>query len=175
MNQHTTPAPRNRIVAGVLFLVYVALMAIAFYLESTGGVDHWPSWALWMAGVTWGTLCLGLPFFVVKYFFGLNLMQGRPWRFSLRAMLLGVLYAGVFILLATQIYWIEQRKAWRSSNRAASRFTPGQAPSGLLRLFGEHGESRIVIQNGTKEQIAEAMRLFPEATVVASGESDRTQ
>jgi hypothetical protein len=48
MNQHTKPAPRNRILASVLSLVYVALMALAFYLEESGGVGHWPSWALWM-------------------------------------------------------------------------------------------------------------------------------
>jgi hypothetical protein len=33
--------------------------------------------------------------------------------------------------------------------------------------MGKEGEARIEIKDGTKEQVAEARRLFPEATVVA--------
>jgi hypothetical protein len=38
---------------------------------------------------------------------------------------------------------------------------------------GESGESRIEIKNGTTDEIAEARRLFPEATVVAVPELER--
>jgi len=64
----------------------------------------------------------------------------------------------------------EQRRYWRSSHAAAARSTQGESPLGL-RLLGETGESRIEIKNGTKKEIAEAKRLFPEATVVAAGEA----
>ncbi len=181
VNQHTKRAPRHRILAGVLSLFYVALMTLAFYLEAIGrqtahrgGIDWWPSWALWVAAATWGATMLVLPFLVVKYFFGLDLsplwrFSLRDWRFSLRAMLLCVPVISVLIWMFTQIHWIKQRQAWRCSNRAAASSALGQAP-GLLRLLGEPGASRIEIKNGTKEQIAEAKRLFPEAMVVASGE-----
>ena len=61
MNQNAKPAPRKRVLAGGLCMIYVALMGLAFYLESTGGVDHWPLWALWVAGATWGAIMLVLP------------------------------------------------------------------------------------------------------------------
>jgi hypothetical protein len=72
----------------------------------------------------------------------------------------------VLIWYFTQMHWSNERDRWRISNRAAVRSTQGEAPLGL-RLVGELGVSRIEIKNGTKEQIAEAKRLFPEATVVA--------
>jgi hypothetical protein len=103
---------------------------------------------------------------VVKYFFALDL---RGLQFSLRKMLLGVLVASIFIWYFTQMEWLKQRRAWRRENRAANRSTVGQAAPGLLRLF-DSGVSRIELTNPTEEQIAEAKRLFPEATVVATPE-----
>ncbi|MGE0697441.1 MAG: hypothetical protein AB7O59_25410 [Pirellulales bacterium] len=155
-------------------MIYVALMALLFYLESTGGVDHWPTWALCVAGVACGAILIALPFLAVKYFFGLEL-RGRDRQFSLRKMLLGVLFISVFVWYFTQLEWLKQRRAWRSDHRAASRATSGQSPPGLLRFFGERGESRIEIENPTDEQIAEAQQLFPEATVVAAPGPDRAQ
>src|SRR4051812_22873106 len=96
---------------------------------------------------------------------GMNLMQSRHWRFSLRAMLLSVLVISVVVWMAVQLLWIRQRKAWRTSGPAAARSTQSQTPPGILRLLGEQGESWIEIKNGTKEQIEDAKRLFPEATV----------
>ena len=173
MNQHTKPAPRNRVLAGILSLVYVALMAFTFYLESTSVEKHWPTWVLIVAGVTWGAIMIGLSFLVVKYFFGLDL-RGRHWQFSLRKMLLGVPVISVIIWMFTQLDWLEQRQRWRAHNPAAVRSTLGQAPPGLVRLF-DSGISRIEIKNGTNEQIAKAKRLFPEATVVAAPKPDRTR
>jgi hypothetical protein len=109
-------------------------------------------------------------FFMRDRMGGMNLIRGHHWRFSLRAMLLGVLVISILIWIAIQFAWIRQRKAWRTSGPAAARSTQGQSPPGLLQLFGEQGESWIEIKNGTKEQIAEAKRLFPEATVVVAGE-----
>jgi hypothetical protein len=111
---------------------------------------------------------LVLPFVVVRYFFGLdlNVLWQSLRRFSLRGMLVWVLYISLLIWYFTQMHWSNQRSRWRISNRATVRSTQGQAPLGL-RLVGELGESRIEIKNGTQDQIAEAQRLFPEATVVA--------
>jgi hypothetical protein len=70
------------------------------------------------------------------------------------------------------MHWSIERDRWRISNRAAVRFIQGQAPLGL-RLVGESGESRIEIKSGTTDEIAEARRLFPEATVVAVPELEQ--
>jgi hypothetical protein len=110
-----------------------------------------------------------LPFSVAKYFFGMDLRHLR--RFTLRGMLLGVVYISVFVWYFTQMEWLRQRQQWRRDNPAAARSTQDRSPPGLLRLLGEQGESWIEIKNGTKKKLAEAKRLFPEATVVVAGEA----
>jgi hypothetical protein len=169
MNQTTKPAqrtaPRNRALAGVLAIVYAALFALAGFLESIRIEDHLPIWLLVVVGVSWFAIMLVLPFLVIKYFFGLDLSPLR--RFSLRSLLVWwVPFVCVLTWYFTQMHWRVERDRWRISNRAAVRSTQGQAPLGL-RLLGEAGESRIEIKNGTKREVAQAKRLFPEATVVA--------
>jgi hypothetical protein len=162
--------PRQRKLAGIWALVYCALFALGFYLESLDIEDFWPVWALWVGGVLgFGTL-LVLPFVVVVLFFGIDITFPFLRRFSLRGMLRFMFWASLFIWYGTQMSWVIQRQQWRSANRAAVQSTEGQAPP-VLRLLNEQGESRIEIRNATKEQIEEAKRLFPEATVVAVGES----
>jgi hypothetical protein len=165
----TDPALRNRKLAGVLALVYVALFALVRYLESIRIEDYWPNWLLIVGGRELAGHYDCAPVSRREVFFGLDL--SRLWqplrRFSLRSMLLWwVPYICLLIWYFTQMHWSIERSRWRISNRAAVRFTQGQAPL-ALRLVREAGESRIEIKNGTKEQIAEAKRLFPEAMVVA--------
>ena len=158
MYQTTNPALRNRPLAGVLALVYVALFALAGYLESIRIEDYWPTWLLIVGGVTWFAIMMVLPFVVLRYFFGLYLsLLWQPLRrFSLRAMLLWVLYISLFIWYYTQMEWLDGRRDWRRDNPTATRSAQGKAPPGLLRLMGDPGESRIEIKNGTKDEIAEA-------------------
>lgn len=86
----TDPALRNRKLAVVLALVYVALFALVRYLESIRFEDYWPNWLLIVGGASWLAIMIVLPFLVVRYFFGLDLSRlWQPlWRFSLRSMLL---------------------------------------------------------------------------------------
>lgn len=157
---------RDRIVAGVLALVYAALMALAFYLESIRIETYWPTWLLWVGGVAGFTTLVVLPFLVVRYFFWGDLTPFR--RFSLRKLMLVMFWACLIVWYSTQIYCKIQRTQWRGANRTLASTTEGRAPI-ALRLLRETGESRIEIKNGTRQQIAEAKRLFPEATVVATG------
>ena len=159
-------SPRDRVVAGILTLVYAALWAIALYLQSIRIEDYWPKWALWAGGLGGTAIMIVLPLLAVRYFFGIQL--DSLWRFSLRKMLVGVVWISVFFWFMTQMQWSVERSLWLSSNRVAARSTQGEAPF-RLRLLGKPGESRIEIKNGTKQQIAEAKRLFPEATVVVIG------
>lgn len=156
--------PKQRKLAGVLALAYAALMGLAFYLESIRIEDRWPVWLLWVGGVTGFAILLVLPFVIVQLFFGLDLFL--PRRFTLRGMLRTMFWASLVFWYCTQMYWIIERQQWRASNRAAIVSTDGAAPP-ALRLLRESGESRIEIKNGTQKQLAEAKRLFPEATVVA--------
>jgi hypothetical protein len=170
MNPTTNPAPRttnpalrNRKLAGVLALVYVALFAIAGYLESIRIESYWPTWLFAVGSAAWVAIMLVLPFVVVRYFFGLDLslLWQALRRFSLRSMLLWwVPYICVLIWYFTQMHWSNERDRWRVSNRAAARSTQGEAPLGL-RLVGEEGESRIEIKYGTQEQIAKATAVPP--------------
>jgi len=159
-------SPRDRVVAGILTLVYAALWALALYLQSIRIEDYWPKWALWAGGLGGMAVMIVLPLLAVRYFFGIQL--DSLWQFSLRKMLIGVVWISVFFWFMTQMQWSVERSQWLISNRAAARSTQGDAPFGL-RLLGKPGESRIEIKNGTKEQLAEAKRLFPEATVVVIG------
>lgn len=157
---------RDRIVAGVLALVYAALMALAFYLESIHIEAYWPKWLLWVGGVTGFATLMVLPFLVVRYFFWGDLTPLR--RFSLRRLMLVMFWASLIVWYSTQINWKLQRIQWRGANRAVTSTIEGRAPI-ALRLLGETGASRIEIKNGTQQQIAEAKRLFPEAAIVVAG------
>jgi hypothetical protein len=173
----TNRALRNRPLAGVLTLVYVALLALAGYLESIRIEQYWPIWLFVVAVLIWFAIMMVLPFVVIRYFFGLDLsLLWQPLRrFSLGSMLIWVFYISLFLWYFTQMEWLDDRRDWRRNNPTAVRTTEGKAPLGLLRLMGDPGESRIEIKNGTKNAIAEAKRLFPEATVVAAPEPVRTQ
>jgi hypothetical protein len=92
----------------------------------------------------------------------------RP-KFSLRLMLLAVAAISVIMWAAIQLNWIRQRRTWLSSGPPAIRSSKPQPAPGLLRFFGERGESWIEIKNGTNQQIAEAQWLFPEAIVIIEG------
>jgi hypothetical protein len=164
------PALRNRPLAGVLALVYVALFALVIYLESIRIEDYWPTWLLVLGGVTWFATMLVLPFLVVQYFLGLDLslFWRRFQRFSLRKMLLWMFCISLFLWYFTQMEWLKQRNAWRRDHPTAVRTSEGKAPPGLPRLIGDPGDSRIEIKNATQDEIAEAERLFPEATVIAA-------
>ena len=148
--------------AGVLFCSCVVVTGLILF---TGVLDSWPRSAQVAANIVGGAWPL---VYVGRELSGS--MKGRPWRFSLRAMLVIVAIVSLILWTFIQLDWIEKRERWRRHNRAAIRSTQGQAPPGLVRLF-EPGVSRIEIKNGTKEQIAEASRLFPEATVVVADEA----
>jgi len=172
VKQYTSATLRNRPLAGALSLIYCALFALAGYLESIRIEDYWPTWALIVGGVTGFAIMMVLPFLVVKYFFGLDLspLWQFALRFSLRRMLVAVFWISLFVWYYTQMDWLKQRQAWRRDNRAIASAMQGRAPFGLLR-FLDQGVSRIEIKHGTEKQIAEAKRLFPEATVVVAGEA----
>jgi hypothetical protein len=168
----TNPALKNRPLAGLLAFVYIGLFGIAGYLESIKIEEYWPVWLFIAAAVIWFATMMVLPFLVVQYFFGLDIsVLWRPFqRFTIRKMLIWTFWISVFIWYFSQMQWLDNRKDWRRDNQTAVRLTQGKSSPGfLLRLMGDPGESRIEIKNATKEQIAEAQRLFPEATVVATG------
>jgi hypothetical protein len=118
-------------------------------------------WALWVGGVLGFGALLVLPFVVVVMFFGIDVTYLR--RFTLRGMLRTMFWASLFIWYGTQMSWVIQRQQWRITNRAAIQ-SEGQAPP-VLRLLREAGVARIEMKSATEEQIAEAKRLFPEASV----------
>jgi len=148
--------------ADVLFCFCVVVTGLILF---TGMLDSWPRWARVAANIIGGAWPL---VYVGRELSGV--MKGRPLRFSLRAMLVIVSIVSLFLWTFIQLDWIEKRERWRRHHGAAVRSTEGQAPPGLVRLF-EPGVSRIEIKKGTKEQIAEARRLFPEATVVVADEA----
>jgi hypothetical protein len=167
----TKPTLRRCLLAIALIGVYLALFALFIHLASSHIDDYWPHWVLWIAGVIWFAIMMVLPFVIVKLF-GLDLNPiWQPYRrFTLRKMFVQVMWISFFMWFFTQTYWKLQRMSWRNSNRATVNFTQGEAPF-ALRLFGESGEERIVIKKGTKQQVAEAKRLFPEAEVIVEGEA----
>src|SRR5688572_5753681 len=105
MNQHTKLVSRSRILATVLYWIYIAGVVLALY---TGLIDNWPLWARIVATVIGGTLCLLPLFFVVKDL--LYLTQGRRLRFSVRGLLLVVPVISVLVWLFIQLDWIEKRE-----------------------------------------------------------------
>jgi hypothetical protein len=163
-------ADRNRPRAVALAIVYAALFGLAVYLESRGrqtghlgGIDWWPTWALLAAGVTWGATMLVLPLLVVKYFFGMDLSRLR--KFSLRHMMGAVVIVSLCVWYFTQSDWVRQRQTWLRDHGAIAHSTQGRPPMGLRWLFAR-GVAKIEITNGTRAEVAEAKRLFPEAEVV---------
>ena len=92
-----TSTPRERILAGVLFLVYIGGWALAGYSFSIRLEDHWPARVFLVAFATWFAIMLVLPLVAVCWFFGGR--AGSPaWfrgRFSLRALLIVVTLAAV--------------------------------------------------------------------------------
>jgi hypothetical protein len=85
-----TSTPRERVLAGVLFLVYVGGWALAVYASSLRIEDHWPARVFWVVFATWFAIMLVLPLVAVCWFFG-GIAGSPAWlrgRFSLRAVLI---------------------------------------------------------------------------------------
>jgi hypothetical protein len=97
-----TSTLRERILAGVLFLVYIGGWALAVYADSIRLEDHWPARVFGVAFATWWLIMLVLPLVAVCWFFG-GIAGSPAWlrgRFSLRALLiLSTLVAVVFGLI----------------------------------------------------------------------------
>jgi phosphoglycerol transferase MdoB-like AlkP superfamily enzyme len=93
-----TSTPRERILAGVLALVYLGLWTLPVYAYSTRIEDRWPARMVWVAYATWWAIMLVLPLVVVCLFFGID---RRPaWlrgRFSLRALLIVITLVAVVL------------------------------------------------------------------------------
>jgi cation transport ATPase len=104
VNRLVKSTPRERLLAGVLSLVYIGGWALTVYASSIRIEDHWPARVFWMAGATWFAMMLVLPLMAVCLFFGGDV---RPaWlrgRFSLRTLLivttLVAVVFGVIVLL----------------------------------------------------------------------------
>ena len=85
-----TSTPRERILAGVLFLVYIGGWVVAVYAGSIRLEDHWPARLFGVALATWWLIMLVLPLVAVCWFFG-GIAGSPAWmraRFSLRALLI---------------------------------------------------------------------------------------
>jgi hypothetical protein len=101
-NPWITSTPRERVLAGVLFLVYIGGWALAGYAGSNRIEDHWPARVFWVVFATWWLIMLVLPLVAVCWFF--SGIAGSPaWfrgRFSLRALLIVIaLFAVTFGLI----------------------------------------------------------------------------
>lgn len=89
-------SPRERVVAGVLTLVYLTGWALTGYAYSIRIEDHWPVRLLWVASAAWFAVMLVLPLVVVLLFFGGP--TNPAWlrvRFSFRALLILLTLAAV--------------------------------------------------------------------------------
>jgi hypothetical protein len=85
-----TSTPRERILAGVLFLVYIGGWALAIYAGSIRIEDHWPARVFGVVFATWFAIMLVLPLVAVCWFFG-GIAGSPAWlrgRLSLRALLI---------------------------------------------------------------------------------------
>jgi hypothetical protein len=96
MRPSITSMPRERILAGVLFLVYIGGWTLAGYLSRLE--DSWPARVYWVAFVTWCAIMLVLPLVAVCLFFGIDrspaLVRGR---FSIRAVLIAITLVAVVL------------------------------------------------------------------------------
>jgi hypothetical protein len=93
-----TSTPRERILAGVLSLVYIGSWALVGYLHSIPLKDPWAARAYWVVYATWCSIMLVLPMVVVCLFFGID--RAPAWlrgRFSLRALLILTTLAAVVL------------------------------------------------------------------------------
>jgi hypothetical protein len=96
-----TSTPRERILAGVLFLVYIGGWALAVYASSLRIEDHWPARVFWVVFATWFAIMLVLPLVAACWFIGID--RSPAWmsgRFSLRALLIVITVVAVVLGLA---------------------------------------------------------------------------
>jgi len=101
----------------------------------------------------------------------MNLPALKPRaRFTVRALL--VLMTLLALFFWYHINWIQQRRTAIASGSLAAFEGPGEtitSPPGLLRLFGEQGYSRVLVDVSSDEELEPTRLLFPEAEVVAGG------
>src|SRR5262245_53286199 len=85
-----TSTPRERILAGVLSLVYIGGWALAIYAFSNRPEERWPDRFFWVSFVACWSVMMVLPPVIVCWFF--SGIAGSPaWfrgRFSLRTLLI---------------------------------------------------------------------------------------
>ena len=96
MKVRITSTPRERILAGVLSLVYIGGWALAVYADSIRIEDHWPARVFWVVFATWIAIMLVLPLVAACWFFGID--RSPAWmrgRFSLRALLIVITLVAV--------------------------------------------------------------------------------
>ena len=96
VSRFVTSTPRERILAGVLSLVYIGGWALAGYAYSIRIEDHWPARVFWVVGATWFAIMLVLPLVVACLFFGID--RSPAWirgRFSLRTLLIAITLVAV--------------------------------------------------------------------------------
>jgi hypothetical protein len=96
MRPSITSTPRERILAGVLFLVYIGGWALAGYDYSTRLEDRWPARVYWVVAATYFVIMLMLPLVAACWFFGID--RSPAWmrgRFSLRAVLIALTLVAV--------------------------------------------------------------------------------
>jgi hypothetical protein len=98
MKPRITSTPRERVLAGVLSLVYIGLWALARYASSIRIEDHWPARVFWVVFATWFSIMVLLPFVVVCWFVGID--RSPAWlrgRFSLRALIIAMTVVAVVL------------------------------------------------------------------------------
>jgi hypothetical protein len=91
-----TSTPRERILAGVLFLVYVGGWALVGYDYSTRLEDRWPARVYLVVAATWSAIMLVLPVVAACWFIGID--RSPAWmrgRFSLRTLLIAITLVAV--------------------------------------------------------------------------------
>ena len=79
-----TSTPRERILAGVLSLVYIGGWVLVEYAYSNRLEDHWSARVFWVVFATWLAIMLVLPLVVVCWFFA-GIDRSPAWlrgRFS---------------------------------------------------------------------------------------------
>jgi hypothetical protein len=93
-----TSTPRERILAGVLSLVYIGGWALTIYAYSNRIEDHWPARVFWVVFATWVAIMLPLPLVAACWFFGID--RSPAWmrgRFSLRTLLIVITLVAVVL------------------------------------------------------------------------------
>ena len=94
-----TSTRRERVLAGVLALVYLGGWALAGYAHSIHLDELWPARVFWVAMVAWFAIMLVLPLVVVCWFFA-GIDRSPGWlrgRFSLHALLILITFAAVVL------------------------------------------------------------------------------